>query len=66
MITPQQKREAWAKAGKLCTEAAILLIDVDEGPMEQAQLLHIQEKAFVQIRLWLDSITVRDFIQRES
>ena len=50
--TAKQKREAWAKVEQLAEQTWHLLLEVNEGCVEQAQLMHIQAKAAVQQKLW--------------
>lgn len=52
--TNEQKRQAWLQAGKLAEQALALLVAVNEGPVEQAHLGHLAEKAEVQARLWTE------------
>lgn len=52
MTEAQKKREAWLKVEKLAEEALQLLVQVNEGHVEQAQLMHLVAKAPVQAKLW--------------
>ena len=52
MVTAQEQQEAGNKVAKLCQEAVAVLVDAEEGPMEQAKLLRIEDKAYVQVGLW--------------
>lgn len=51
-VEAQQKMEAWMEVGRLCERAAAVLCNVNEGPMVQAQLLALDDKARVQANLW--------------
>jgi len=48
----QKKMEAWMAVGRLVDQALAILVEVNEGPMEQAQLSRIAEKAPIQAALW--------------
>lgn len=49
--TPEQIQAAWKKAGELAQHALEALQSVNQGPIKQAQLMWIVEKAPVQIKL---------------
>lgn len=52
--TAQQKMEAWALVQRLVAQAQTALVQVNEGPMEQAKLDWLEQKARVQVGLWND------------
>ena len=48
----QEKAAAWQAVAKLCEQANAILVDAEEGYVEQAQLTRIEDKARVQVGLW--------------
>ena len=48
----QTKMEAWQKVGSLVDQALQIMVNANIGPVEQAMLMHISEKAPIQVGLW--------------
>jgi hypothetical protein len=52
MTTNEQKRKAWQEVGYLAERALVLLTDVNEGVVDQVNLMWLVEKAHIQQKLW--------------
>ena len=48
----QRNMETWMKVGMLVDQALKLLQDANLAPVEQAMLMHLSDKAPVQVQLW--------------